>query len=65
MNIKKENKVMRKKQAGKDVMLMWAEGLRLSWLWKRTIKARDWIAQFAFYISLLPYMITQHTKRLA
>lgn len=50
---------MGRSKAGKDVMLMWAEGLDYLGFGEGTIKARDWIAQLAFHISLLPYMITQ------
>lgn len=54
----KENKVMGRGKAGKDLMLMWAEGLDYLGFGEEMIKARDWISQFVSFISFLPYMIT-------
>lgn len=45
-------------KAGKDLMLMWAEGLDYLGFGEEMIKARDWISQFVSFISFLPYMIT-------
>lgn len=41
-------------RAGKDAMLMWAEGLDYLGFGEETIKATDGISQFAFCVSLLP-----------
>lgn len=46
-------------KAGKDAMLMWAEGLDYLGFGEE-ITARDWISQFAFCISFLLYMITHY-----
>lgn len=46
-------------KAGKDAMLLWAEGVDYLGCGEETIKVRDWISQFAFCISSLPYTITQ------
>lgn len=45
-------------KAGKDAMLMWAEGLDYLGFGKEMIKAREWVSQFALFISSLPYMRT-------
>lgn len=45
-------------KAGKDAMPMWAEGLDYLGFGEEMIKAGDWISQYAFCISFLPYMIT-------
>ena len=50
---------MGRSKAGKDAMLMWAQGLDYLGFGEETIKARDWITQFAFCISSLPYMIVK------
>lgn len=54
----KENRVMVGSKAGKDAMPMWAEGLDYLGFGEEMIKAGDWISQYAFCISFLPYMIT-------
>lgn len=52
----KENKVMGRDKAGKDAMLMWAEGLDYLGFGEEVIKAGDWIFQSAFCISFLFFL---------
>lgn len=55
----KENKVMGRGKAGRDTMLMWAEGLDYLGFGEEMIKAREWVSQFALSFSSLPSMRTR------
>lgn len=50
----KENKVMGRGKAGRDTMLMWAEGLDYLGFGEEMIKAREWVSQFALFFPSLP-----------
>lgn len=47
---------MGRDKAGKDAMLMWAEGLDYLGFGEEVIKAGDWIFQSAFCISFLFFL---------
>lgn len=46
-------------KAGRDTMLMWAEGLDYLGFGEEMIKAREWVSQFALSFSSLPSMRTR------
>lgn len=41
-------------KAGREAMLMWAEGLDYLGFGEEMIKAREWVSQFALSFSSLP-----------
>lgn len=52
-------------KAGRDAMLMWAEGLDYLGFGEEMIKATEWVSQFALFLSSLPCMRAHRGKRLA